>query len=617
MRLFRELQRRGVLKVAIGYLGVSWLTLEIGHTLFLIFELPHAGLQAIFALLVLGFPLAVFATWQGWLGDALAQGAGAGTAGSAIAPEHAAHGQAAGHHEGHESAWHAAVFGLLVVLVIAIAIGIRFFGMEGGHGGSEHAAAAHGATAPPEAPAVAVAAAFTPPPHSVAVLPFVNMSGDPGQDYFSDGLSEELLNSLTSVRDLQVAARTSSFSFRGKDLDIAEIAHRLNVGAILEGSVRRDGTRIRVTAQLINAVSGFHLWSQTYDRDLRNVLVLQTEIATSVTRALQASLLADTAELMEVGGTSNPQAFDAFLRGAGVSGDDRSSHLARISAFEEAVRIDPGYAKAHAALARAVGQFAGSYSSVADARIERARALAAAQRAVQLAPELAEAHLALAATLDSSMLEFRKAMPEYERALTLGPGSAKVLGNSAEFLSRMGHSEAALLNARQAVALDPVNAHSYGNLGRVLYFNRRYPEAIAAFNRALSLDAHARWATAFRGFSYLGLGQVAAAIDSCRVPPVSWVSQLCLTVAFHKMGDLVSSKKNFDELMANQGDALAYQFTAIYAQWGNTNAALDWLETAYRNHDPGLAWLRVDAFVDPLRQDARFKAIEKKLNFPD
>ena len=157
--------------------------------------------------------------------------------------------------------------------------------------------------------------ASAPPPHSIAVLPFANMSGDPKQDYFSDGLSEELLNSLVAIPALQVAARTSSFTFKGKNEDVADIARKLHVGAVLEGSVRKDGNQVRITAQLISASTGFHLWSQTYDRDLKNVLTLQTEIATAVTRALKATLLADAAAAIEIGGTQNPAAFDAYLRG--------------------------------------------------------------------------------------------------------------------------------------------------------------------------------------------------------------------------------------------------------------------------------------------------------------
>src|SRR6202161_3054395 len=175
---------------------------------------------------------------------------------------------------------------------------------------------------------------FNPPPHSIAVLPFTNMSGDKDQEYFSDGLTEELLNSLVRINELQVAARTSAFSFKGKDTDIGTIARKLNVGAVLEGSVRRSAHTVRITAQLINAVTGFHLWSQTYDRDLGDVLKLQTEIATAVASSLKVTLLGDVAAKVELGGAGNPAAFDAYLRGgkAGSSRRDAQNLPAAIAA---------------------------------------------------------------------------------------------------------------------------------------------------------------------------------------------------------------------------------------------------------------------------------------------
>ena len=196
----------------------------------------------------------------------------------------------------------------------------------------------------------ASATAFNPPPHSIAVLPFVNLSGDKDQEYFSDGLTEELLNSLAEINELQVAARTSSFSFK-EHPDIATVAHKLNVGAVLEGSVRRSAHTIRVTAQLINAVTGFHVWSKTYDRDLGDVLKLQTEIATAVAGALKVTLLGDVAAKVELGGTRNPAAFDAYLRGEKTSSSRREAKdfLPAIAAYTEAIRLDPHYALAFAA----------------------------------------------------------------------------------------------------------------------------------------------------------------------------------------------------------------------------------------------------------------------------
>jgi TolB-like protein len=465
-------------------------------------------------------------------------------------------------------------------------------------------------------PVTGGSASFAPPAHSIAVLPFVNMSGDPKQDYFSDGLSEELLNSLVTLRGLQVAARTSSFSFKGTSLGVAEIARKLDVGAILEGSVRKDGGRVRITAQLINAVTGFHLWSQTYDRDLKNVLALQTEIATAVTQALQATLLGDVSTAVELGGTHNPQAFDAYLRGKGIEVTSKDTNLAQIAAFDEAIRLDPLYAKAYAAKGMSLGAYAGSYESASNARHVAEKAHALIEKAVQLAPDLAEAHLALARSFDAALLDFTRGMAEYERALALAPGDARVLSKYADFLSRMGHADAAVASAQRAVTLDPVNAASYDDLGYVFYFSHRHREAIAAFDRALSLNPHIHWAHGMRGLAYLGLGESDTARQSCLTPPMSWVAQMCAAVAFAKLRLKAQAQAQVAQMKADQGDAMAYQFASIYAQWGDTPTALDWLEVANRLKDPGLAWLKVDPLLDPLRKEPRFQQIERKLNFP-
>jgi TolB-like protein len=327
------------------------------------------------------------------------------------------------------------------------------------------------------------AATFVPPPHSIAVLPFVNMSGDKEQDYFSDGLSEELLNDLARINELQVAARTSAFSFKGKDTDIGTIARRLNVGAVLEGSVRRSAHTVRVTAQLINAVTGFHIWSQTYDRDVDDILKLQTEIADAVARALKVTLLGNVAAKVELGGTSNPAAFDAYLRGAKSQsgGHDAKEVQAVINAFTDAISLDPNYALAYAARSAAVNEYAGYWTSGAAAVHEGVeKALADGRKAILLAPELGEGHRALAQAFES-LLDFR--------------------GGLAKLKMWMGEGEAA-------------------------------------------------------------------------------------------------------------------QYAEIYAQWGDKESALQWLETAWRLRDSGLGYLKVDPLLDPLRKEPRFQAIERELKFP-
>src|SRR6267142_567536 len=287
---------------------------------------------------------------------------------------------------------------------------------------------------------VAPATAFKPPPHSLAVLPFVNLSGDTSQDYFSDGLTEELLNSLAQINELQVAARTSSFSFK-EHPDIATVAHKLNVGAVLEGSVRRSANTIRISAQLINAVTGFHLWSKTYDRDIGDVLKLQTEIATAVAGALKVTLLGDVAAKVELGGTRNPAAFDAYLRGAKASSSRRDTKdlPAAIAADTEAIRLDPHYALAFAA--RSIAFSAEEAETAAAMHEDYDKAQADARQALILAPDLAQAHLALA-FISENTLNFTQANDEYERALALAPGNAEVLRLSGRFAAWMGHFDA-------------------------------------------------------------------------------------------------------------------------------------------------------------------------------
>jgi TolB-like protein len=462
------------------------------------------------------------------------------------------------------------------------------------------------------------APAFAPPPHSIAVLPFVNMSGDPKQDYFSDGLSEELLNSLTTVRDLRVAARTSSCFINGQEVDLTDVGRKLNVGAVLEGSVRKDGSHVRITAQLIDAVTGFHLWSQTYDRDLKDILKLQTEIATAVTVALKATLMADAAASIELGGTQNPQAFDAYLRGKNLGHDkmDRSIALARIAAFDEAIRLDPAFAKAYASKAVSDTGFAEYYGVGPEIREHFQQARSAAERSVQLAPQLGEAHSALAVVLANGFLDFQGALAEHERALTLSPNDPEVLLSAAWFMTDIGRADEGSAMARRGVALDQLNARSYRTLAIVLDDAHQYREAIEAANRALSITPTDTRQAALRGLSLLALGEVEAARQSCETPPLDWESRLCLAITYDKLHRRSDAEAQLTALKADYGDASAYQYAEIYAQWGNVSTALDWIEKAYEVKDPGIVSIGVDEFFAPLRREPRFQEVLRKLNLP-
>jgi TolB-like protein len=471
--------------------------------------------------------------------------------------------------------------------------------------------------APSSAPSTAGTAAFTPPPHSIAVLPFVNMSGDPKQDYFSDGLSEELLNSLAAVRDLRVAARTSSFFFKGKDVDLSDVARKLNVGAVLEGSVRKAGDQVRITAQLINAVTGYHLWSQTYDRDLKDILKLQTEIATAVTKALEATLLADAAATIELGGTKNPQAFDAYLRAKGTGASiGRSGLLDAIASVDDAIRLDPGFAKAYVYKSLAENGFAEYYGVGDEIREHFQRARVAAERALELAPDLGEAHSALARVLTDGFYDYHAALAEHERALALSPNDSGVLLRAAWLYADIGRTDEAAALARRGVSLDQLNAVAYRSLAVVLDDLHLYREAIEAATRALSLNPKDVRQAAVRGLSLAHLGEYESAVQSCNVPPLDWESHLCLAIAYDKLHRRQDADAQVEIMKKDLGDASAYQYAEIYAQWGDIPKSLDWIESAYRLKDPGITAIDADEFLAPIRKEPRFQALDRKVNLP-
>jgi TolB-like protein/DNA-binding winged helix-turn-helix (wHTH) protein/Tfp pilus assembly protein PilF len=475
-------------------------------------------------------------------------------------------------------------------------------------------APSHPAPPPNSTPAVAVA--FAPPPYSIAVLPFLNMSGDPTQEYFSDGLTEELLNSLSRINELQVAARTSSFSFQGEHPDITTVAHKLNVASVLEGSVRRSGHTVRVTAQLNNAMTGFHIWSQTYDRDLGDVLQLQTDIATAVAEALKVKLLSDVAERIELGGTHSPAALDAYLRGSKALTRiaDESSLQSAIAEYTEAIRLDPSYALAFAGRSRALSAYAIGFGT----RDIFDKAQADAREALKLSPELAEGHLALATYLSRGTLDFTNANQAYERAVVLAPGNAEVLADCGRFAVLMGRFSAGLAAARRAVALDPLGARSRYELGMALHFARRDEEAVAAFGEAISLDPNYTRAYHFRGLAYYLLGDFQSARLSCEAEPRPSARQWCLALTYKKLGQHADAEAMLKKMQAaDRGDPAGFSYATIYAQWGNTTKALESLTTAMRHRSPDLVYVKTDPLLDPLRGDPSFQAIERELKFPN
>jgi TolB-like protein/Flp pilus assembly protein TadD len=461
---------------------------------------------------------------------------------------------------------------------------------------------------------------------SIAVLPFVNMSSDKEQEYFSDGISEELLNLLAKIPQLQVTARTSSFSFKGKEVAIPEIARTLHVAHVLEGSVRKSGNSVRITAQLIKAGTDAHLWSQTYDRKLDDIFAIQDEIAADVVKQLKVTLLGDVAAKIEAGGTRNPEAFDAYLRAASsyrrfgpvnlaAGGLNKDGLQTAIDAYTQAIGVDSDYAIAYAGRSLAFADFARALVSGPEVGDYLNKAQIDARKAIALAPELADGHLALANFFVGS-LEITGAFEEYERALALAPGDARVLREYGAFVLLIGRTEAGLAASRRLLVLDPLNATNHFGLGVSLVFAKRYGDAVRALSDAKALGQDDVSVNMWLGITYYQSGDFENARSTCALAGEvngPW----CLAMVYDKMGRRAEAEAMLAKLRALAGDQFAEGYADIYAQWGDTARALDWLETAVRNRDPYLAYTKVNFFFDPLRKEPRYQAIERALRFPD
>lgn len=603
LRLFEQLKQRNVFRVAALYAVVCWLILEPVHVIFHMLEVPPWANRLVIILMALGFPLVVIFAWV-----------------YEITPEglkltaEIPHGQ---------SIRRVTARRVDAAIIAVLAMVLAYFVIDKFWISKQLSASQRLTTITPHAtstnalPPSGTTARFHPPPHSIAVLPFVNLSGDKQQEYFSDGLTEELLNSLSRINELHVTGRTSSFFFKGEHVDLSTIAHKLNVASVLEGSVRRSARTVRISAQLIDAVTGFNLWSQTYDRDLRDVLKLQSDIADSVASSLRVTLLEGLAAKIELGGTRDPAAFDAYLRALkGYStAQEVQDFQAVIASYTEAIHLDPHYALAFAGRSRAYSYYATEFGTGYAVTANLDNGQVDARRAIELTPDLPQAHSAMAVLFERS-INFSHASQEYELAISLAPGDAQILREYGVFAVEMGQADTGVAAARRAVSLDPLNELARGSLGEALLWAHRYEEAITAFQGALALDPRSADYNALRGLAYYALGDFQSARSSCELNPDHWQNQTCLALTYEKMGRHSDAEVILNKMTSAWGDAEAYQYAQIYAQRGNIAKALEWLETALRLHDAGLVWLRVDTFVDPLRKEPRFQSIERALKFP-
>jgi serine/threonine protein kinase/tetratricopeptide (TPR) repeat protein len=487
--------------------------------------------------------------------------------------------------------WSIALGAAVVVLIAVAFLGVHFL-----HRGS------------PTAPQAVVP--------SIAVLPFTNLSGDKEQEYFSDGLSEELMGLLTKVKQLHVAGRTSSFAFKGKDTKLAEIGRELNVATVLEGSVRRSGDRLRVSTQLVSVADGYQLWAETYDRTLSDVFAVQDDIAGAVVAALKVTLLPQERPPTSQHRTANSEAYNEYLLGNRLrSAGTEEAHRRSIEAYERATALDPEYAAAYAGLALAQLRLAG-FLGAKEVEVLHQKALAMIGKALSLEPALPDAYVARGYLRWMSLpLDCDGARADFERAIALDPGSVNAHVGFGQFLTLVGRVVEATVELRRATTLDPLSAVAWCYLGNCLLFRGDLPGTRQALTRAVEISPEDVVSNYLLGLVPLLEHNPQGALSVLdRYHPAEWVRLMCVAMAEHDLGHTKSSQQALDELIAKYAWNSAYQVAQVYAWRGNRTKAFEWLDRAYTQHDLGLPRCKIDPFLAKLRSDPRYEALLRRMH---
>jgi TolB-like protein/tetratricopeptide (TPR) repeat protein len=451
---------------------------------------------------------------------------------------------------------------------------------------------------------------------SIAVLPFADMSPHRDQEYFSDGIAEEILNALAHVEGLHVAGRTSSFAFKGKSEDLRDIGRQLHVGAVLEGSVREAGGRVRVTAKLVDAGDGYDLWSETFDRSLADVFAVQDEIARAVVEALRVQLLPGKMPSTKAYQTAHPEAHNQYLLARQFYGRASDDGFRRaVEAYRRALEIDPRYAPAWAGLAIQLVLLAEHAETPAAAKGMRQRALAAAEEAVAHAPGLAEGYTARGLLRAQLEWDWAGAQSDLQRARELAPGDADVLRRHAILLGILGKPTEALAATRQAIEIDPLFASNWLSLGLYDMATGQLGLARSALQRALEIAPENEHAKALLGMISLLEGQPAEAL--ARFEPLEGMDHLYgVALAQHDLGHARESQQALERFIARYGDLDPTYVVGIYAWEGQRDKALEWLNRAYERHDPHAGQIRQWEFMTKLAEDPRYRALLAKMRLP-
>jgi adenylate cyclase len=582
MNFFSELKRRNVYKVAVAYAVVGWLLVQVATQVFPFFEIPNWAVRLIVLAIVIGFPIALVIAWAFELTpEGLKRTEDVDFAAPAQRPRH--------------RTW---IF--VVIIAGAMSLGLFFLGRI---------------TAPSKQSRVNDVSS-----KSIAVLPFVNMSADKNDDYLSDGMTEELINVLSKVPGLRVPGRTSCFAFKGKNEEdiFRKVGDQLHVGTVLEGSVRKAGEKLRVTAQLINVSDGYHLWSKDYDGDVKDVLNFQSNVAEQVVQTLQMKLGVDETRALAKKPTENPEAHRLYLLGRyHVDKFTEPDVAAGIHYFEQAVKLDPRFALAYCGLADA---YAAQGGNVMPSREAWAKTKTLAQKALELDPELAEAHVSLARALRGAF-DWPSAEKELTRALELNPNLALAYDEYAFLLIFLGRFDGAIAKERKALELDPLNPSFNGDLGWLFYWAGRYDEAIRQLNNAIELFPNDAFSHFVLGWCRLKKGNMVEAKaelqEATQLDDLPWYTGW-LGYAYDASGEPAKA----DQILRDLDELEKKRFVTpgarlpVYLGRGNKEKTFDALAECYQQQD-GACWgLKIDRRYDGLRDEPRFQALVQKV-FPE
>ena len=579
-RFINELRRRNVFRAGAAYVVVAWLLIQVFDILLGTFAVPAWAMRVIVVALAVGFPVVLILAWVYEITTQGVKRTAEVSAGESIPT-----------HTGRKTD-----FVIIGVLIVAIALfaAERFRWIDFGIG-----------------PSAGI--------RSIAVLPLDNLSGDPEQEYFVDGMTETLIAELSKIGALRVISRQSVMRFKGSDEPMADIARQLNVDAVVEGSALLIGDRVRITVQLIEAAADAHLWADNYDRDVSNVLALHSDVARAIAHEIrivvtpeEAALLADVREV-------NPEAHRLYLLGQYHHHRfDPEDMYKAIEYFQQAITLDPQYAQAHATLANVYGAMA--FYGLEPPKEAYKKVRAAAARALEIDSSLADAHEIDAMVEFYFNWEWENAEEKFQRAFSLNPNDASAYQFYTWYLIAMGRTEEAQISISRALDLDPLAFFAYLTASDVFYLSRQYDQAIAQLEETLDLDRNNPLALSRLGWSYVQKGMFTEAINNMQqavtLAPYNMELSFTLGHAYAVAGKTAEARKILDDLhrLTEKQYFPPYGFALIHVGLGENDEALEWLERAFQDRNSWMPYLQVEPRLDPLRSDPRFQDLLHRMN---